>query len=102
MQASSYNMALNYSVGLSEVDEHIKNYRQGRLGAVLGMQGGGTQSQPLPPANPGCYMHMATFSPPSLVMRSPSKMWLSPKSRICRVGRDGKLGKPGILHTRQI
>ncbi|NWS48309.1 S12A3 protein, partial [Probosciger aterrimus] len=28
MQASSYNMALNYSVGLSEVDEHIKNYRQ--------------------------------------------------------------------------
>ncbi|XP_057270416.1 solute carrier family 12 member 3 isoform X2 [Pezoporus wallicus] len=27
MQASSYNMALNYSVGLSEVDEHIKNYR---------------------------------------------------------------------------
>ncbi|NXI89305.1 S12A3 protein, partial [Psophia crepitans] len=33
VQASSYNMALNYSVGLSEVDEHIKNYRQGRLGA---------------------------------------------------------------------
>ncbi|NWW36656.1 S12A3 protein, partial [Panurus biarmicus] len=31
MQASSYNMALNYSVGLSEVDEHIKNYRQGQL-----------------------------------------------------------------------
>ncbi|XP_069649171.1 solute carrier family 12 member 3 isoform X2 [Haliaeetus albicilla] len=27
MQASSYNMALNYSVGLSEVDDHIKNYR---------------------------------------------------------------------------
>ncbi|XP_054056912.1 solute carrier family 12 member 3 isoform X8 [Rissa tridactyla] len=27
MQASSYNMALNYSVGLSEVEEHIKNYR---------------------------------------------------------------------------
>ncbi|KAM6118042.1 LOW QUALITY PROTEIN: solute carrier family 12 member 3 [Pterocles gutturalis] len=27
MQAGSYNMALNYSVGLSEVDEHIKNYR---------------------------------------------------------------------------
>ncbi|XP_037265071.1 solute carrier family 12 member 3 [Falco biarmicus] len=27
MQASSYNMALTYSVGLSEVDEHIKNYR---------------------------------------------------------------------------
>ncbi|XP_075289690.1 solute carrier family 12 member 3 isoform X2 [Opisthocomus hoazin] len=27
MQASSYNMALNYSVGLSDVDEHIKNYR---------------------------------------------------------------------------
>ncbi|XP_014736186.1 PREDICTED: solute carrier family 12 member 3 [Sturnus vulgaris] len=27
MQASSYNMALNYSVGLIEVDEHIKNYR---------------------------------------------------------------------------
>ncbi|XP_066050654.1 solute carrier family 12 member 3 isoform X2 [Chamaea fasciata] len=27
MQASSYNMALNYSVGLNEVDEHIKNYR---------------------------------------------------------------------------
>ncbi|KAK2530070.1 Slc12a3 [Columba guinea] len=34
MQASSYNMALNYSVGLSEVDEHIKNYRQGRLALV--------------------------------------------------------------------
>ncbi|NXI41713.1 S12A3 protein, partial [Galbula dea] len=31
MQASSYNMALNYSVGLSEVDEHIKNYRQEQL-----------------------------------------------------------------------
>ncbi|NXA77764.1 S12A3 protein, partial [Thryothorus ludovicianus] len=31
MQASSYNMALSYSVGLSEVDEHIKNYRQGQL-----------------------------------------------------------------------
>uniref|UniRef100_A0A8B9BGN0 Solute carrier family 12 member 3 n=1 Tax=Anser brachyrhynchus TaxID=132585 RepID=A0A8B9BGN0_9AVES len=27
IQASSYNMALSYSVGLSEVDEHIKNYR---------------------------------------------------------------------------
>ncbi|XP_071670309.1 solute carrier family 12 member 3 isoform X2 [Patagioenas fasciata] len=27
IQASSYNMALNYSVGLSEVDDHIKNYR---------------------------------------------------------------------------
>uniref|UniRef100_A0A8C9FYC8 Solute carrier family 12 member 3 n=1 Tax=Pavo cristatus TaxID=9049 RepID=A0A8C9FYC8_PAVCR len=27
MQASSYNLALSYSVGLSEVDEHIKNYR---------------------------------------------------------------------------
>ncbi|XP_042653400.1 solute carrier family 12 member 3 isoform X2 [Tyto alba] len=27
MQASSYNMALSYSVGLSEVEEHIKNYR---------------------------------------------------------------------------
>nr|XP_025967910.1 solute carrier family 12 member 3 isoform X3 [Dromaius novaehollandiae] len=27
VQASSYNMALNYSVGLSEVDEHVKNYR---------------------------------------------------------------------------
>ncbi|KAM6430474.1 solute carrier family 12 member 3 isoform 2-T2 [Liasis olivaceus] len=27
VQAGSYNMALNYSVGLSEVDEHIKNYR---------------------------------------------------------------------------
>ncbi|XP_015495610.1 solute carrier family 12 member 3 [Parus major] len=27
VQASSYNMALSYSVGLSEVDEHIKNYR---------------------------------------------------------------------------
>ncbi|NWZ07202.1 S12A3 protein, partial [Agelaius phoeniceus] len=39
MQASSYNMALNYSVGLSEVDEHIKNYRQGQLIAALGMEG---------------------------------------------------------------
>lgn len=39
MQASSYNMALNYSVGLSEVEEHIKNYRQGQLIAVLGTQG---------------------------------------------------------------
>lgn len=34
MQASSYNMALSYSVGLSKVDEHIKNYRQGGLGSV--------------------------------------------------------------------
>ncbi|NWS62965.1 S12A3 protein, partial [Chunga burmeisteri] len=39
MQASSYNMALNYSVGLSEVDEHIKNYRQGQLGACLVLTG---------------------------------------------------------------
>ncbi|NXD39180.1 S12A3 protein, partial [Copsychus sechellarum] len=39
MQASSYNMALNYSVGLSEVDEHIKNYRQGQLIAELGTEG---------------------------------------------------------------
>ncbi|NWS72359.1 S12A3 protein, partial [Crotophaga sulcirostris] len=39
MQASSYNMALNYSVGLSEVDEHIKNYRQGLLGACLVLTG---------------------------------------------------------------
>lgn len=39
MQASSYNMALTYSVGLSEVDEHIKNYRQGQLIAVLGTEG---------------------------------------------------------------
>ncbi|KFV66376.1 Solute carrier family 12 member 3, partial [Dryobates pubescens] len=35
MQASSYNMALSYSVGLSEVDEHIKNYRQGPQCLVL-------------------------------------------------------------------
>ncbi|NWX77734.1 S12A3 protein, partial [Alca torda] len=35
MQASSYNMALNYSVGLSEVEEHIKNYRQGPQCLVL-------------------------------------------------------------------
>uniref|UniRef100_A0ABM5ETX5 Solute carrier family 12 member 3 isoform X2 n=1 Tax=Pogona vitticeps TaxID=103695 RepID=A0ABM5ETX5_9SAUR len=27
VQAGSYNMALNYSVGLNEVDDHIKNYR---------------------------------------------------------------------------
>ncbi|NWX15054.1 S12A3 protein, partial [Aegotheles bennettii] len=39
MQASSYNMALNYSVGLSEVEEHIKNYRQGRFGACLVLTG---------------------------------------------------------------
>ncbi|KAI1235462.1 hypothetical protein IHE44_0002326 [Lamprotornis superbus] len=39
MQASSYNMALNYSVGLSEVDEHIKNYRQEQLIIVLGTEG---------------------------------------------------------------
>ncbi|NXU26957.1 S12A3 protein, partial [Thalassarche chlororhynchos] len=39
MQASSYNMALNYSVGLSEVDEHIKNYRQGWLSACLVLTG---------------------------------------------------------------
>ncbi|NXA21815.1 S12A3 protein, partial [Ibidorhyncha struthersii] len=39
MQASSYNMALSYSVGLSEVDEHIKNYRQGRLGVCLVLTG---------------------------------------------------------------
>ncbi|NXA53047.1 S12A3 protein, partial [Nothocercus julius] len=31
VQASSYNLALNYSVGLSEVDEHVKNYRQALL-----------------------------------------------------------------------
>ncbi|NXX84349.1 S12A3 protein, partial [Urocolius indicus] len=35
MQASSYNMALSYSVGLSEVDEHVKNYRQGPQCLVL-------------------------------------------------------------------
>lgn len=102
MQASSYNMALNYSVGLSKVDEHIKNYRQGRLGAVLGTQGGGMQSQPTPPANPGCFTPMATSSPPSSVTRSPSITWLSPKSHVCCVGRGGKPGKPCILHTRQI
>ncbi|NWQ62784.1 S12A3 protein, partial [Neopipo cinnamomea] len=39
MQASSYNMALSYSVGLSEVDEHIKNYRQGRLSECLVLTG---------------------------------------------------------------
>ncbi|NWR60093.1 S12A3 protein, partial [Bucorvus abyssinicus] len=39
MQASSYNMALNYSVGLSQVDEHIKNYRQGQLSAGHGGRG---------------------------------------------------------------
>ncbi|NXO01518.1 S12A3 protein, partial [Rhinopomastus cyanomelas] len=39
MQASSYNMALNYSVGLSEVDEHIKNYRQGQLCVCLVLTG---------------------------------------------------------------
>ncbi|NXT84767.1 S12A3 protein, partial [Zapornia atra] len=39
MQASSYNMALSYSVGLSEVDEHIKNYRQGRLPQCLVLTG---------------------------------------------------------------
>ncbi|NXF03657.1 S12A3 protein, partial [Smithornis capensis] len=39
MQASSYNMALNYSVGLSEVDEHIKNYRQGQLSVCLVLTG---------------------------------------------------------------
>ncbi|NXR42693.1 S12A3 protein, partial [Zosterops hypoxanthus] len=39
MQASSYNMALTYSVGLSEVDEHIKNYRQGQLIACLVLTG---------------------------------------------------------------
>ncbi|XP_044520068.1 solute carrier family 12 member 3 isoform X2 [Gracilinanus agilis] len=27
VQAGSYNLALNYSVGLNEVEEHIKNYR---------------------------------------------------------------------------
>ncbi|KFQ32822.1 Solute carrier family 12 member 3, partial [Merops nubicus] len=35
MQASSYNMALSYSMGLNEVDEHIKNYRQEQLGIEL-------------------------------------------------------------------
>ncbi|KAJ7415359.1 Solute carrier family 12 member 3 [Pitangus sulphuratus] len=53
MQASSYNMALNYSVGLSEVDEHIKNYRQGRLSEALGTEGVGGQNQPPLPVNPG-------------------------------------------------
>lgn len=43
MQASSYNMALSYSVGLSEVDEHIKNYRQGGLGSVPWRGNGGSQ-----------------------------------------------------------
>lgn len=27
VQAGSYNLALSYSVGLSEVEDHIKNYR---------------------------------------------------------------------------
>lgn len=27
VQAGSYNLALSYSVGLNEVEEHIKNYR---------------------------------------------------------------------------
>lgn len=27
VQAGSYNLALNYSVGLNEVEDHIKNYR---------------------------------------------------------------------------
>uniref|UniRef100_A0A8C8R6S2 Solute carrier family 12 member 3 n=1 Tax=Pelusios castaneus TaxID=367368 RepID=A0A8C8R6S2_9SAUR len=29
VQAGSYNLALNYSVGLNEINEHIKNYRRG-------------------------------------------------------------------------
>ncbi|NWR48441.1 S12A3 protein, partial [Regulus satrapa] len=49
MQASSYNMALNYSVGLSEVDEHIKNYRQGQLICRAGHGGSGMKRQLLPP-----------------------------------------------------
>jgi sodium/chloride transporter 3 len=27
VQAGSYNLALSYSVGLNEVEDHIKNYR---------------------------------------------------------------------------
>ncbi|NXD77862.1 S12A3 protein, partial [Halcyon senegalensis] len=67
MQASSYNMALNYSVGLSEVDEHIKNYRQGRLGTERGgCRARHQQTQ-------DCFMPMATSSSPSscLVLTGP-------------------------------
>ncbi|OXB74088.1 UNVERIFIED_CONTAM: hypothetical protein H355_003151 [Colinus virginianus] len=60
MQASSYNLALSYSVGLSEVDEHIKNYRQG--GLDRSWEGGEQRlphkakmgSQPRPRPQPQC------------------------------------------------
>ncbi|OXB54213.1 hypothetical protein ASZ78_013974 [Callipepla squamata] len=60
MQASSYNLALSYSVGLSEVDEHIKNYRQG--GLDRSWEGGEQRlphkakmgSQPWPRPQPQC------------------------------------------------
>ena len=116
MQASSYNMALSYSVGLSEVDEHIKNYRQGRLGAVLGTEGGECRaSRHRRRQTQDGFMPMATSSPPSSVTGSPGKMWLSPKSHVfalwaevestavlglCSGGTQRK-GKPCLPRTRQ-
>lgn len=65
MQASSYNMALNYSVGLSEVDEHIKNYRQGQLSAVLRMEGAGCRAGRCHQQTWDGFVPMATSSSPS-------------------------------------
>lgn len=103
MQASSYNMALNYSVGLSEVDEHIKNYRQGRLGVVLGTEGGGVQRQPPPLANPGWLHARGHILTTMLSNREPQQnMAVSKIPRLCHVGRGGKQGKPCLPHTRQM
>lgn len=85
MQASSYNMALNYSVGLSEVDEHIKNYRQGQLGMVLGTEGGGCRASRCRQQTQDGFMPMAMSSPPTSGTGSPIKMWLSPKSSVFAV-----------------
>lgn len=91
MQASSYNMALNYSVGLSEVDEHIKNYRQGQLGAVLGTEGGGCGASRRCQQTQDGFMPMATSSPPSSVTGSPGKK--SPKSHIFAMWQRWKGGQ---------
>lgn len=102
MQASSYNMALNYSVGLSEVDEHIKNYRQGRLGLMPGMEGGGMQSQPPPPAHSGWLHAHGYVLTTTLSNQEPQQnVSVSEVSRLCRVGRGGEQGKPCLPRARQ-
>jgi len=100
MQASSYNMALNYSVGLSDVDEHIKNYRQGRLAVMPGMEGGGMRSQPPPPANPG-WLHAHGHVLTTLLGNQEPRQNASVSKilHLCHVDRGGKQGKPCLPHT---